>query len=254
MGLFSKLKRLFARQQLVGDADWNEAFAATELLARLTESDRSRLRALAQRFMNTKSIEAAAGIRLDAVQRARIALLICLPILNLGLEWYEGWYSVIVYPDEFVSEYEEIDESGVVHRIREPRSGESWQHGPMIVSWDPIDNPLAYPDHNLVIHECAHKLDGLNGALNGFPPLHAGMDHRRWTEVFEKAYADFEARVDSGQYTRIDPYALEAPAEFFAVMSEVFFASPTLLAADYPDVYDQLRLFYRQDPTAATGG
>jgi len=62
------------------------------------------------------------------------------------------------------------------------------------------------------------------------------------------AFADFQRRVDSGEDTALDPYAAELPAEFFAVTSEVFFEDPELLRADYPDVYEQLRQFYKQDP------
>jgi Mlc titration factor MtfA (ptsG expression regulator) len=53
-----------------------------------------------------------------------------------------------------------------------------------------------------------------------------------------------------GEDTALDPYGAEHPAEFFAVMSEAFFETPTLLQAQYPAVYDQLRQFYRQDPAA----
>ena len=50
--------------------------------------------------------------------------------------------------------------------------------------------------------------------------------------------------------TAIDPYAAENPAEFFAVTSEYFFSAPDILATAYPQVYEQLRAFYRQDPLA----
>ena len=46
----------------------------------------------------------------------------------------------------------------------------------------------------------------------------------------------------------LDPYALEDPAEFFAVASESFFESPGHLRRVLPDLYEQLALFYRQRP------
>ena len=55
---------------------------------------------------------------------------------------------------------------------------------------------------------------------------------------------------DRGEDTAIDPYAAESPAEFFAVLSEVFFADPLLLRDEYPQVYAQFARFYRQDPAA----
>ena len=48
----------------------------------------------------------------------------------------------------------------------------------------------------------------------------------------------------------IEHYAAEDPGEFFAVMSEGFFAHPEELDDAYPEVYDRLREFYRQDPLA----
>jgi Mlc titration factor MtfA (ptsG expression regulator) len=94
---------------------------------------------------------------------------------------------------------------------------------------------------NLVIHEFAHKLDMKNGDANGCPPLPAGMSMGTWRKALVAAYDDFCARQDSGEDTAIDPYAAESPAEFFAVLSEVFFAEPALLRDEYPDVYAQFR-------------
>jgi Mlc titration factor MtfA (ptsG expression regulator) len=99
-----------------------------------------------------------------------------------------------------------------------------------------------------VIHEFAHKLDMRNGAANGLPPLHKNMARAQWARTFAAAYEDFCRRVDTGESTMIDPYASESPAEFFAVLSEVFFETPVLLKQCYPAVYEQMRLFYRQDP------
>ncbi|MEA2079020.1 MAG: zinc-dependent peptidase, partial [Pseudomonadota bacterium] len=39
-----------------------------------------------------------------------------------------------------------------------------------------------------------------------------------------------------------------APAEFLAVLSEVFFENPGLLNGIYPEVYEALSLFFKQDP------
>jgi Mlc titration factor MtfA (ptsG expression regulator) len=46
----------------------------------------------------------------------------------------------------------------------------------------------------------------------------------------------------------MDPYALESPAEFFAVASEQFFERPEVLRQHLPEVYRQLTQFYRQHP------
>ena len=106
--------------------------------------------------------------------------------------------------------------------------------------------------YNLVIHELAHKLDMLNGNANGLPPLHADMRVSDWAKVMQEAYDDLDRQLERNPdaETAIDPYAAENPAEFFAVTSEYFFSAPDLLYEAYPQVYEQLKLFYRQDPLA----
>jgi Mlc titration factor MtfA (ptsG expression regulator) len=101
---------------------------------------------------------------------------------------------------------------------------------------------------NVVIHEFTHKLDMLNGAADGLPPLHPGMDQRAWAAAFEAAYQGFCDALERGRDTWLDPYAAEHPSEFFAVVSEAFFTDAAETRRRYPEVYDQLRLFYRQDP------
>jgi len=119
----------------------------------------------------------------------------------------------------------------------------------VLVSW--CDGHAADDGINVVLHEFAHKLDMTNGAVDGLPTLHQGMARRDWIAAFEPAFDDFCRRVDGGEETALDPYGAEHPAEFFAVMSEAFFETPGLLRDEYPSVYHQLQLFYRQDPATA---
>jgi Mlc titration factor MtfA (ptsG expression regulator) len=73
-----------------------------------------------------------------------------------------------------------------------------------------------------------------------------------WTADFRAAFESFRRRVDRGRETRLDPYAAEDPAEFFAVVSEAFFETPQDVQRELPRVYAQLAAFYRQDPLAST--
>jgi len=114
-----------------------------------------------------------------------------------------------------------------------------------VLSWDAAAHDL---EMNVVIHEFAHKIDMLNGVADGMPPLHPGMDRNAWKAAFEVAYEGFCDAVERGQDTWLDPYAAEHPSEFFAVISEAFFEQPAETKRRYPDVYDQLRFFYRQEP------
>ncbi|MDP3033218.1 MAG: zinc-dependent peptidase [Rhodocyclaceae bacterium] len=225
---------------------WQAAEYALPFLDRLSDDERRRLRELARQFIATKEWDGAQGLELTAALQISIALQACLPILNLGLDWYRGWISIIIYPGDFLIPRQMIDADGVVHEYDDAVLGEAWEGGPVLLSW--FDNLNEIGDVSIVIHEFAHKLDMSNGEVDGMPALHDNMTRAAWIAAFAPAYEDFCRRVDAGEETPIDPYAAEHPGEFFAVGSEVFFEAPEVLRDAYPAVYEQLRLFYRQDP------
>ncbi|PKO26196.1 MAG: hypothetical protein CVU35_00615 [Betaproteobacteria bacterium HGW-Betaproteobacteria-8] len=241
--------RILQRHALPTDA-WESAIAALSLMKGLSPDELRRLRELATLFLYYKDVTAAAGHQLQEDVRLKIAAQASLPILNLGLDYYAGWVSVIVYPNEFVPEHRYMDEAGVVHVTRDIMIGESWERGPVILSAADAERSGNLDGANVVIHEFAHKLDMLNGQADGYPPLHRGMSTSVWAKAFTEAYEDFCAKVHTGAATAIDPYAAENPAEFFAVMSEVFFETPHTLLERYPAVYQQLARFYLQDSAA----
>lgn len=227
---------------------WRAAVSGLYLLRGLPEDELEHLRELATLFLHEKQVVAASGHSLDDVTRIKIAAQACLPILNLGMDYYAGWVSVIVYPGEFVPKHEFMDDAGVVHITHDPLKGESWERGPVILSGTDAVRLGEYDGVNVVIHEFAHKLDMLNGATNGYPPLHKGMSTEQWAQSFSTAFTDFCTKVEAGMEMVFDPYGAKNPAEFFAVMSEAFFEAPHTLLQEYPDVYQQLAAFYRQDP------
>ncbi len=241
----------------VADATWRTVRRELPIVATLADSDAERLRALTDAFLDTKSLEGAGGFEFDEESRVVVAAQACIPVLALGIEAYAGWRSVIVYPGGFVSRGTSIDEAGVEHVWEDERSGESWFRGPVVLSWEDVAASGRLEGYNVIIHELAHKLDMLNGDANGFPPLHAEMDGAAWYRVFSDAYRDLCARVDAGEETELDDYATTGPDEFFAVISEYFFELPEVLDERYPELYAELRAFYRQDPLhriAAAGG
>ncbi len=229
---------------------WQDCVARLPLLSSLSGAELSRLHELASLLLQEKTFVGAGEFQVDDSMRVCVAAQACLPILNLGLDYYAGWHEIIVYADTFVVPARQLDAAGVVHETRRALSGESWGRGPLILSWADA-RPGAHPHgegSNVVLHEFAHKLDMLNGAANGMPPLHAGMERQAWTQALTQAYAALGEALDQDRDTGIDPYAAESPAEFFAVTSEVFFEAPQRLRQLYPQVYRQLSLFYRQDP------
>ncbi len=243
-------RRHILRHAILPQDAWHAAVAGLPVLHGLSEDELARLRELVTLFLHEKQMVAAGGFSLDDEARIRIAAQACLPILNLGLDHYAGWVSVIVYPGEFVPEHEFMDEAGVVHVVHDATMGESWERGPVVLSGADAVRCGEHDGTNVVIHEFAHKLDMLNGTMNGFPPLHRGMSSERWAQAFTPAFADLRARTERNTGTALDPYGAESPAEFFAVTSEAFFETPQVLQREYPDVYRQLSDFYRQDPAA----
>ena len=236
------------RRSVITDQQWQQAIARLPLLEQLTAEEIRKLIRLSILFLHYKSLEGARGLTLTDEMKLVIALQACLPVMNLGIDWYRGWVSVIIYPAQFVPERQYVDEYGVEHRSKSVLSGESWHRGPVVLSWEDTEQSGVIDGSNLVIHEFAHKLDVLNGKTNGFPPLHRGMDVTRWVSALNDAYEDFQQRLNTWNDAPIDSYAASSPAEFFAVFSEVFFERPDILNHYYPRVYEQFRQFYRQDP------
>lgn len=249
IGLLDKLRG--RKEPRIPDYLWAAIVTSMPFLEALSRDEQDKLRDLAETFLASKEFTTAGGLQLTDEICVSIAAQGCLPILNLGLGAYRDWIGIIVYPDEFVVHRNLEDENGVVHEYDDVLAGEAWEGGPLIVSWH--DVKMAGDGYNVVIHEFAHKLDMLNGDADGMPKLHSGIAESEWQKVFLAAYDDFCRRVDSGEDTIIDPYASETPGEFFAVLSEGFFELPDVVADEYPDLYDLLKRYYRQDPLARYG-
>lgn len=257
------------------DELWRQSWAAYPWLDRYREESRQRLRELCGRFLADKSMAGAGGLQLTPGIQLGIALQACVPILELGLDWYRGWNGIVVYPSDFRVPRRIEDEHGLVHEFDDELSGESWPGGPVVLSWDPGDAPRGAHPFNVVIHEFAHKLDQLSGLAEGRPPLdrrlHPALDPAAWDEARDDAWERLNAALDLAEAAvppdvdpespqadtcfaglPLDPYAAEDPAEFFAVSSEAFFVAPRRLSDAFPRWYAMLAAFYRQDPLAGS--
>jgi len=71
-----------------------------------------------------------------------------------------------------------------------------------------------------------------------------------WARILGQEYQALVAAADANRPTLLDKYGATNPAEFFAVVTEYFFEQPTQLKGQYPELYEELALFYRQDPAA----
>jgi MtfA peptidase len=256
MGFLRRLRRpRILRDLLIPEETWSKLLGQHPVLKGFTPEDEHRLRETATLFLHEKTFSAAEGIDLTEYLAAVIAVQASLPVLGLDIDWYANWKTVVVVPDVFTEEYAEPDEAGVVHEYEEEKAGLSWDDGPVVLSWEDIEASGWGDGYNVVIHEAAHRLDQTDGALNGCPALHEGMDPGEWRKVFSGSFADLNRRKRSRKKrSKIDSYATESDTEFFAVASEYFFEKPRILTAEYPEVYRLLSAFYRQDTATRLGG
>lgn len=245
------LQRLRPKPPELDAAIWDAVRSDVRWIGALDDVRAARLRALTARFLQQKTITPLAGLELDPSQRALLAALCCLPLLEFGAEGLRGWSQLLVYPEAFRVNRSHTDAAGVMHEGDDELIGEAWQAGPVILSWADVQADLAEPDagFNVVAHEIAHKLDALDGELDGTPPLPRDWQ-RQWARDFQAAYDAFCLQVDAGRDTVIDEYAAEAPEEFFAVASEYHFSAPDVLREAMPEVAEHLTRFYGASPFA----
>jgi len=256
MNWFKRLRlRTILHRHPIDRPLWQQVTATTPAIQGFSAVEKAHLHELATLFLYEKKLIGVQGLELSEAMRVTIAALACLPILGLGFSCLKGWTEVIVYPSAFRIRRDETDPTGIVHDQERVLSGESWSRGPLIVSWDEIEQDLRQTrsERNVVIHEIAHKLDMLNGPADGYPPLPVGMSVAAWSKALSTAYEHLLRRVEHHHRPRIDPYAAESPAEFFAVISEYFFCAPDILQTEFAAVYAQLCLYYRQNPLLRLG-
>ncbi|MGU3415422.1 DgsA anti-repressor MtfA [Enterobacteriaceae bacterium C34A] len=234
---------------LSADISWEQALAIP-VLANLTPEEQLKLTQLADRFLHQKRLVPLQGLELSPEQNARIAMLFCLPVLALGLEWLDGFHEVLIYPAPFVVDDEWEDDIGLVHSQRVVQSGQSWQQGPIVLNWLDIQDSFDASGFNLVVHEVAHKLDARNGDRANGVPFVALREVAGWEHDLHAAMNNIQDEIDlvGESAASIDAYAATDPAECFAVLSEYFFSAPELFAPRFPALWQRFCHFYQQDP------
>jgi MtfA peptidase len=260
--MFSWLKNKRRERALasheIPDDQWQRALHELPFLDHYDAALIVRLRELATLFLIEKSITSGAEEgehALEVTPHMRIIIAVQACVLLLGksgsvadaIEDFANFENVIVYPGEFPQSQDFEDEFGVVHKFDEPIAGESWEGGPVLLSWPAVDAGYEESGMALVIHEFAHKLDMLNGEIDGIPMMPA--EHiDTFRKAISEAYEDFCVHVDANEDTPIDPYAAETIDEFFAVTCEVFFEEPELLRLEYAVYFDYLKQYFGIDP------
>jgi Mlc titration factor MtfA (ptsG expression regulator) len=218
--------------------------------AHLDADERARLLRDTDWLLSRKHWEAASGFALDDTIRVVIASQAALLILGLSTDHYRLVSSIIVYPAAAMSTGERqgpvpgtrTDEPLAIHGLAQDR------RGPILVAWDQAKASARHPErgHNVVIHEFAHKLDMLDGIIDGTPPIGAAA-MRPWVTVCTEVFLALRA---GDPRPPLRDYGATNPAEFFAVATEAFFDTAIELRANEPALYGVLAGFYEQDPAA----
>jgi hypothetical protein len=170
-------------------------------------------------------------------------------LLNRGDEIYPSLKNIYVYPGAFKSMQSTSD--GMITIVEEiTRIGESWQRGHVVLSWQHSRQGAMDEDdgHNVVYHEFAHQLDHEDGAIDGTPVLDSAENYRAWSEVFGEEYFRLREKISANKASLIDAYGAVSEGEFFAVVTELFFERPRQLSAQHPELYEELRKFFRLNP------
>jgi Mlc titration factor MtfA (ptsG expression regulator) len=232
---------------------WREILERRVPLAgRLPAELRSQLERHIQVFIAEKQFTGCDGLEVTDEMRVTVAAQAALLTLNRGAASYPNLRQVLLYPAAFIVERLRPEPSGVLQEQRQVLTGESWSRGQVVLSWEDVLHGAADPGDgmNVVIHEFAHQLDQEKGYANGAPFLPKRERYVRWSSVLAGEYARLQWHAANGWPTLINTYGATDPAEFFAVVSEVFFEQPRAMAAQHPALYAELREFYRVDPAA----
>ncbi|MBT3067624.1 M90 family metallopeptidase [Rhodoferax sp. U11-2br] len=224
-------------------------------LRRLPVDLQLQLKKRIQVFIAEKAFIGCDGLQVTEEMRVVIAAQACLLVLNRSMAHLAHVRQILVYPGAFVVQRTVTDGIGMQQDQRQALSGESWEQGQVVLSWqDTLEGAAVVDDgRNVVLHEFAHQLDQENGAAQGAPPPAAGdTQHspQRWKQVFSQAYAQLQSQVQRGEQGLFNHYGAQSPAEFFAVATETFFEQATETAEQYPALYDELKGYYKVDPAS----
>ena len=242
-------RRRAARE--IPEALWHEVLVRYPFLAQRPEADVSKLRQLSAQFLATKEFHGANGFVITDAVALAIAAQAVLPVLHLGLGWYDDFVGIVVHPTEVLARRTMTDEDGVVHHYDEVLAGEAMEGGPVMLSWMDVEGAGASAEHgyNVVIHEFIHKMDMRDGVADGCPPLPSRAQREAWVTLMHAEYDTFREQVIiaerfGGEPTWLDPYGAESISEFFAVACEAYFVNRPRFEASFARLAPFLDSFF----------
>jgi Mlc titration factor MtfA (ptsG expression regulator) len=251
----ASLWRSFRRKKLLilpFPAAWESILQRTvALYQHLPQALKQQLQADIQLFLAEKHFEGAGGLEMSDEVRITIAAQACMLLLNRKDRNYPGLDSIVVYPGAYVAA--KRVSLGTTY-VEEPsvRLGESWHRGTVVLAWDQVQRDAHYPasGHSVVLHEFAHQLDQENGRSDGVPLLENRSGYAAWARILSREYLRLQQDIQHHRKSLLDTYGATNPAEFFAVATEAFFTRPQQMQHREPELYAELKEYYKVDPAA----
>jgi Mlc titration factor MtfA (ptsG expression regulator) len=215
---------------------------------RLPASLRKELHGHIQVFLHEKNFEGCGGLELTEEIKVTIAAQACLLLLNRKTNYYPKLASIVIYPSTYIVKNDRVEEGVVIPE--EIRLGESWRTGVVVLAWDEVLSGALNPTDgaNVVFHEFAHQLDQEDGEADGTPILENRSQYLEWGRVLSKEFSILQKKSLKHVRTVMNYYGATDPGEFFAVATETFFGKSQQMKAAHPELYEELKSYYKVDP------
>lgn len=212
----------------------------------LSAIEQGKLRDITQIIVGEKNWEAHDGLAM--LDEIKVTISGNAALLLLGVEnyYFDHVSTIIVFPYPMRRETQD----GLIVGGKTHHAGEAWQSGQVVLSWQDVvsDSRHAFDGRNLVIHEFAHCLDGIDGEMGGSLHFDDPATSERWRQVCNSEFEALKTAAQLGQPTLLDYYGATNMAEFFAVASETFFENPRQLKHQHSELFGLLVKYYHVDP------
>ena len=239
------------RRQSLLAAAWPETWSIhlnrnVRLTWNLTDSQRQSLQNRIKIFVAEKIWEGCEGLVVTEEMKVTVAANACLMLLGVDDFYFDNVHTILMYPHVFTRNQSSGQSAGGV----EHRSGEAWQGGPIVLSWQDVLRGGRNEDdgRNVTVHEFAHALDGLDGEMGGNIDFDSDEDAAAWKRVVDREYAELVEASEQNRRTLLDHYGATNQAEFFAVATETFFECPAELEREHSQLFSLLQKYYQINP------
>ena len=223
---------------------------------KLNTQDRAKIKKSILLFIESKEFT---GIRLTIGDEIKVtvAFYACILLLRITSDnCYDNLSTIIVYPNSVLHEATRVN-AGIVTKEQIILAGQS-ANDTVVISWSEAEKEAYHASkENVILHEFTHEIDFLDGEIDGIPPL-SGAKYAQWSKILYQEYNRLKVKAIAnrywGKYKILGDYAATNEAEFFAVATERFFGTPNALKHHFPDLYKELKNFYKIDPAKEFAG